>query len=70
VIIAILSKYNKRVSNIKNSFYILSLAKIFLIIKNVPLYFSELVIDNPKIYKVRKFACRSLKGKGVIMTYE
>jgi mRNA-degrading endonuclease RelE of RelBE toxin-antitoxin system len=25
---------------------------------------SDLVIDNPKIYKVRKFACRSLKGKG------
>jgi len=26
---------------------------------------SNLGIDNPKIYKVRKFACRSLKGKGI-----
>ena len=25
---------------------------------------ADLVIDKPKIYKVRKFACRSLKGKG------
>ena len=25
---------------------------------------SNLGIENPKIYKVRKFACRSLKGKG------
>ncbi len=25
---------------------------------------SDLGIENPKIYKVRKFACRSLKGKG------
>jgi len=24
-----------------------------------------LQIENPKIYKARKFACRSLKGKGV-----
>jgi hypothetical protein len=33
---------------------------------NVPgiVRISDLVIDNPKIYKVRKFACRSLKGKG------
>jgi len=26
---------------------------------------SGLNIDNPKIYKAKKFACRSLKGKGV-----
>ena len=26
---------------------------------------SELKIENPKIYKAKKFACRSLKGKGV-----
>lgn len=25
----------------------------------------DLEIENPKIYKARKFACRSLKGKGV-----
>lgn len=25
---------------------------------------SDLGIENPKIYKARKFACRSLKGKG------
>ena len=25
----------------------------------------NLHIDNPKIYKAKKFACRSLKGKGV-----
>lgn len=25
---------------------------------------SDIVIDTPKIYKVKKFACRSLKGKG------
>jgi len=25
---------------------------------------SDLQIENPKIYKARKFACRSLKGKG------
>ena len=25
----------------------------------------SLHIDNPKIYKAKKFACRSLKGKGV-----
>ena len=25
---------------------------------------SDLGIDEPKIYKVRKFACRALKGKG------
>jgi len=25
---------------------------------------TNLGIDNPKIYKVKKFACRSLKGKG------
>lgn len=25
---------------------------------------SNLAIDEPKIYKARKFACRSLKGKG------
>ncbi len=26
---------------------------------------SGLPIENPKIYKAKKFACRSLKGKGV-----
>ena len=26
---------------------------------------SDLSIESPKIYKVRKFACRSLKGSGV-----
>jgi len=26
---------------------------------------SDLGIDNPKIYKARKFACKALKGKGV-----
>ena len=26
---------------------------------------SDLGIDEPKIYKVKKFACKSLKGKGV-----
>lgn len=26
---------------------------------------SDLGITNPKIYKAKKFACRSLKGKGV-----
>jgi mRNA-degrading endonuclease RelE of RelBE toxin-antitoxin system len=26
---------------------------------------SDLPIENPKIYKAKKFACRSLKGKGV-----
>ena len=26
---------------------------------------SDLQIENPKIYKAKKFACRSLKGKGV-----
>ncbi|HHT9113799.1 MAG: hypothetical protein HZA47_00785 [Planctomycetes bacterium] len=26
---------------------------------------SSLSIENPKIYKAKKFACRSLKGKGV-----
>ena len=26
---------------------------------------SALQIENPKIYKAKKFACRSLKGKGV-----
>jgi hypothetical protein len=26
---------------------------------------SNLAIDNPKIYKVRKFACRALKGSGI-----
>ena len=33
---------------------------------NVPgiVRISDLVIEKPKIYKVRKFACRSLKGKG------
>lgn len=25
---------------------------------------SDLGIDNPKIYKAKKFACKSLKGKG------
>ena len=25
---------------------------------------SDLSIENPKIYKARKFACKSLKGKG------
>jgi len=25
----------------------------------------DLQIENPKIYKAKKFACRSLKGKGV-----
>ena len=25
----------------------------------------DLEIENPKIYKAKKFACRSLKGKGV-----
>jgi len=25
---------------------------------------ANLKIDNPKVYKVKKFACRSLKGKG------
>ena len=27
-------------------------------------HISNLGIENPKIYKARKFACRSLKGKG------
>ncbi|MEW6667290.1 MAG: hypothetical protein AB1512_18965 [Thermodesulfobacteriota bacterium] len=26
---------------------------------------SDLGIDSPKIYKAKKFACRSLKGRGV-----
>jgi hypothetical protein len=26
---------------------------------------SDLGIDNPKIYKAKKFACKALKGKGV-----
>jgi hypothetical protein len=26
---------------------------------------SNLAIDNPKIYKARKFTCKSLKGTGV-----
>jgi hypothetical protein len=26
---------------------------------------TDLSIDNPKLYKAKKFACRSLKGKGV-----
>ncbi len=26
---------------------------------------SDLKIENPKIYKAKKFACRALKGKGV-----
>lgn len=28
-------------------------------------HISDLGIDEPKIYKVKKFACKSLKGKGV-----
>ncbi|MBU1180478.1 hypothetical protein KJ885_06050 [Patescibacteria group bacterium] len=27
---------------------------------------SDLGIDNPKIYKAKKFACKALKGKGVV----
>ena len=26
---------------------------------------ADLKIENPKVYKARKFACRSLKGRGV-----
>lgn len=29
------------------------------------IHISGLKIENPKIYKAKKFACRSLKGKGV-----
>lgn len=29
------------------------------------IHVSGLKIENPKIYKAKKFACRSLKGKGI-----
>jgi len=65
-----ISKLNKRFKTIEDDL------KVF-IEKQLNLYhklnvdnrgifqISDLQIENPRIYKAKKFACRSLKGKGV-----
>ena len=50
-----------------NTFISVQLKLVHKLEKDTPgiVRMSDLGIDNPKIYKARKFACKALKGKGV-----
>ena len=49
-----------------NTFISVQLKLVHKLEKDTPgiVRMSDLSIDNPKIYKARKFACKALKGKG------